>query len=247
MRSLTGAIAIPIRRSARGLLAGLLLAAPGIAPGIAWGAPCPSSVPVAQHAMVPTAIGRVEVRALQPESRALPRLELLDRNCRVLLSAGFGAPDPAAQGSEPPPHALRFRALHIGGMPDPVVLATMASPGASDTEFETQLFAAEGGRFRRLLPHPVTSLLEGGVFVGDLGNGIGPGVAVWNMAWRSDEVHADPHRYTLRRWRWIGNGFAAMPVRTTRDRYGEPAAALGELGVDYRDMTQDFADFAKYR
>jgi hypothetical protein len=194
------------------------------------------------------AVAGFQVRALDaPGSAKLPRLVFLDGRCHPVSLTVFGRPDPETQGSDPPPHLLRFKVLSVAGMPDPLLLAVMASPGGSDTEFDTQVFAPEDGRFRALLPRAAISLLEGGIYLGDLGAGIGPGFALWTMAWAPGEVHADPHRYTLRRWRWTGQGFEALPTETTQQRYGDPAAALHELGVAYRDMTQDFPDFAKYR
>ncbi len=188
----------------------------------------------------------MEIRAIEPPGRGLTRLEFLGPACRTLLATTFGAREPEAQGPDAPPHLLRFRAMHPEGFPDPVVLATLASPGASDVSFETRLFAVLGGRIRPLLSRPLGTLLEGGVYVGDLGDGIGPGLAVWTLIW-GHEPHVDPHRYALRRWRWTGREFAPLATLSTHERYGTPAAALHEFGVGYHDMAQDFPDFAGYR
>lgn len=241
MRSLTGAIGAATR-----IIAGLLA---GLSAFPAAAAPMPCAHPAAPFRVAQQqTVAGLQVRALEaPGSAKLPRLVFLDGKCHPVSQTVFGRPDPEAQGSEPPPHLLRFKMLSVAGMPDPLLLAVMASPGASDTEFDTQIFAPGDGRFHALLPRAAISLLEGGIYLGDLGQGIGPGFALWTMVWSPGEVHADPHRYTLRRWNWTGQGFAALPVETTQQRYGDPAAALRELGVAYHDMTQDFPAFTKYR
>lgn len=240
MRSLTGAIG-----TATSIVAALLaLLSAGPAPAAARCADPAPPFRVAQQQVV----AGLRVRALEaPGSVKLPRLVFLDGKCHPVSLTVFGRPDPEAQGSDPPPHLLRFKVLAVTGMPGPLLLAIMASPGGSDTEFDTQIFAPEDGRVHALLPRAAISLLEGGVYLGDLGAGIGPGFALWTMVWSPGEVHADAHRYLLRRWRWTGQGFEAMAAETTQQRYGDPAAALRELGVGYPDMTQDFPDFAKYR
>jgi hypothetical protein len=241
MRSLTGATAIRTR-----LLALLLVTLPGFC-GSALAARCADPAApfrIAQQQM----LGNMQLRALESNDPAkLPRLAFLNGACHLVVSTVFGRPDPEAQGSDKPQHLLRFRTLTVAGMPDPVVLAVMASPGASDTEFETQIFARQGDGFRPLLARAAITPIEGGVFLGDLGTDLGPGFAAWHMAWRAGESHADPHRYTLLRWRWTGQGLASLPAVTTAKTYGNPEAALRELGVGYHDMTRDFADFAPYR
>lgn len=173
---------------------------------------------------------------------AEPRLVLLNRACHTLLTVGFGGREAAGSDS-----LLRFRIASIGRFPEPLLIASLATPGGSDTGFETQLIGRVHGHWRALMPKPAASLLEGGVFVGNLGGKLGPGVAVWSMVWSRGEAHVSPHRYALERMRWTGTRFVSLPKRVTRHKYTTAAAALQELRVRYTDVTRTFPDFDKLR
>jgi hypothetical protein len=223
------------------LYAGIVVG--GLLRGGPAAADCPPQVPpalVAEQAVLPDG---ALVRAVAGPGLA-PFLVILDPACHEVArlgTLGGGDADPAGQS------LLRFRVLDEAGLPQPLVVAVVASPGASDTSFSTQLIGARHGRYRGLLPRPVTSLLEGGLYVGDLGAGLGAGLAVWNFVWARSEAHVSPHRYTLQRYRWTGSGFTALATRTTRGKYSRPEAALAELRVAYPDLTAQFPDFAQFR
>ncbi len=250
MRSLTGVTSTLISRSAvRRTLRLVVLIAPILAASrVAASAACPEPPPparIAQQAEAATAGGIVLVRAIAAPDGA--RLVLLDGQCRALLSTVFQTADPEAKGPVPASFVLRFRQLSVPGRPAPAILTMLASPGGSDTVFQTQILALQDGTFRLALPAPAETLIEGGVFLGDLGGGLGAGFAAWSIVWSPGETHAGPHRYALRRWRWTEDGFRPLRTLTTRMRFAKPDRALASLGARYRDMTLDFPEFRRFR
>jgi hypothetical protein len=228
------------------LLSAVALFRFGIGPAVGCPAP-PAPAHVTQQASVAGGPESVVVQAVEAPQE-LPRLLILTASCRVLLATTFGEPGEYDDGS-----AFRFRSLlrfkvaRIRGFPQPLIVAIGAAPAGDNTLFETQLIAAENGRYRLLLPKPVDALLEGGVHIGALGGGNGAGVAWWDVIWEAGEAHIDPKRYALHRLRWDGTRFVALPDRETRRKYADSRLALRELGVRYPDMTLTFHDFAAYR
>jgi hypothetical protein len=230
-------------RNANRLLAPAALLWLSLLVGTAWAACPPPHAPaqVVQRQSVAGPSGAVEVRAGMG-ARTQPRLVLLDAACHEVLSVPFGGQDVGDSGTQ-----LRFRVETIHGFPTPLIIGTLATQGGSDTAFETELIGPVHGRFRKLLPKPAETLLEGGVFVGDLGGKLGPGIAIWRMIWGANEAHVSPHRYELQRMRWTGTSFHSVATRRTKRKYTSPAPALQELGVNYTDLTRQFADFERYR
>ncbi len=174
--------------------------------------------------------------------RLAPYLDILDRACRPAARLGTTGGVSADATS-----VLRFRVMRSAGLPQPLIVVVAASPGGSDTSFSTQLIAVRHGTYQALLARPVTSLLDGGVFVGPLGDGFGAGIAVWDFVWARSEAHVSPHRYRLQRERWDGARFRLLPVLTTKGRYTRPEPALAELGVHYEDLTRTMPGFEALR
>lgn len=213
-------------------------------PGLARAAECPSAAPVLQQE---TLEGGVLVRAAGG-GKVSPYLEMLDASCHRLLRIGTSLSLRSRHAAMVDPDTkLRFRVLKLAGLPQPLVLVAVASPGGSDVSFDTQLVGRVGGHYRPLIEKPVQSLLEGGVYVGPLGPKLGDGVAVWNFVWANGEAHVSPHRYTLRRQRWTGSRFTDLPALTTKGKYTDPVAALAELHVDYKDAMREMPGFDQLR
>jgi len=229
----------------------LLVALIAGAPPLSSAEPCPgpeAPARIAQTASLDTSDGPIEIRAIEaPGTSQPPRLVLLGASCHPLLSLALGGVGREDPGPEPFPRLLRFRIDRVDGLPRPLLVATGAVVGGSDTLFETQLIAHEGGEYRALLHTPVRSLIEGGFYVGDLGPRIGPGIADWGLLWSAGESRVGPHRWALHRKRWDGREFRELPTLTTREKHEDATSALRELGVHYPDMTRAIADFEPYR
>jgi hypothetical protein len=78
-----------------------------------------------------------------------------------------------------------------------------------------------------------------GIFVGNLGQGRGPGLVMWNAQWKDGEAHYTPHQYEVVSYRWRNGRFVGPDVKTTKRKYDpDPDAVARRLGFSFRDMTQ---------
>jgi hypothetical protein len=200
------------------------------------------------------ALGRVRVRAVEVPHQ-LPRLEFAAASGgRRLLAVTVGTSDREAFIREPGDSLInslvRFRALHVEGFPAPLVLAVAVRPGGSDHGFEATLVGEVNGRLKVLTPRPPPLVsLQGGVFVGDLGGGRGPGFAAWTFIWE-DGAHYDEHRYLVKLYP-LGPGRAGLRGATTmrsKGKHRRGADALAELGLPrYENLLDSFPAISDYR
>ena len=197
--------------------------------------------------------GRVRVRAVEvPRTR--PRLEFIsEKTGRRLLSLSVGASDARAYRIEsyatPMNPLVRFKVLETEGLPGPLVFAVAVKPGGTDHGFETNVIAEAGGRLKLLNASPLTNNIQGGVFVGDLGGGRGPGVAVWNFLW-GDEAHYGAHRYEVRLHPFDARtaSFRRGRQLRTRGKHANGRDALAELGLPrYANLLDEMPSIAEYR
>jgi hypothetical protein len=197
--------------------------------------------------------GRVRVRAVEvPRTR--PRLEFIaEKTGRRLLSLSVGASDARAYRIEsyatPMNPLVRFKVLEAAGLPGPLVFAVAVKPGGTDHGFETNLVAETGGRLKVLNSAPLTNNIQGGVFVGDLGAGRGPGVAVWNFLWE-EEAHYGAHRYEVRLLPFDARAasFRRGGRLRTKGKHANGRDALAELGLPrYANLLDEMPSIAEYR
>jgi hypothetical protein len=68
---------------------------------------------------------------------------------------------------------IKFKVLHIPGLPDPLLMVVAAGPGGSDSLWEMTLIGVVSGKIRPLWKQTKGISNAGGFFVGDLGKGRG--------------------------------------------------------------------------
>lgn len=143
---------------------------------------------------------------------------------------------------------LRFRVLHVKGLPDPLVVGLAVSPGGSDSGWEAVAFGAVGGELRDVTGFEGLQTGDrGGFHFGDLGGGIGPGVAVWSDVWDTEyEGHPSPHRYEVKLYSWnkVNKRFEWHKVFRTRGKFDTGDDALRSAGLRFRDVRRGVRDFS---
>lgn len=133
---------------------------------------------------------------------------------------------------------LRFEPASLGGETFLHVVAFY--PGGSGHLYRHQLlrFDTLRGELRPLAPLALGHTNMGGFFVGDLGPGRGPGIALWDADWQLDEGHYEPHRVNMTLYRWSDNRFAGPELLVTPGKVeAEPDAGPAALGLPIRDMS----------
>lgn len=140
--------------------------------------------------------GKIKVEAHEQVGQALHLVFENAESGRVLETIGIE--DVPAR--EPP--RIRFRVMHIDGLPDPLILAVINTNGASDCYYYPIPIARVSGKFRRLLSEAPEMDTQGGFSLGSLGRRGGLGLAIWTFKWGPNESHYDHHRYRLKFYRW---------------------------------------------
>lgn len=133
---------------------------------------------------------------------------------------------------------LRFEEARLGTGELLHVIALY--PGGSGSRLQHLLLAMDVLTDPQpLAPISLAHSNMGGFFVGDLGAGRGPGIALWDAEW-SDGGHYSPHPATLIMYRWRGGHFIGPERLRTRGHVpAEPDAAPAALGLPFRDSTRD--------
>jgi hypothetical protein len=200
--------------------------------------------------------GDVQVRVTEAPF-ALPRLEFVsEATTRSVKLVNLGTSDPRSYrpteelGKSLIEPFARFMPLGADGFPSPLVLAVAVRPGGSDHGFESTLVGETNGALRVLTPRPLVNSIQGGVFVGELGKGYGPGMAVWTFVWGDDEAHYDEHVYTVQLYRFDRRSGLLRRAASLRSRRKHRAAAdaLAELGLPrYANLLDNFPAIKDYR
>jgi hypothetical protein len=89
---------------------------------------------------------------------------------------------------------------------------------------------------RVLAPMRLHHSESGGFYVGDLGKGRGPGLAMWDPL-AEGEGHSAPHRYRMTIYRWVNEGFSGPAVLTTRRPVAGDDDVPAMLGYSLRDQS----------
>ena len=160
------------------------------------------------------------------------RMVVLGRACKILFEQQF--PDAAK--------AL-FSEERLGGQP--MLFVTAFEPGASGSGFRHMLLAYGGEMFaddgvQSLAPMDLTHGNMDGIFVGNRGHGLGPGLVMWTALWRGLESHYEPHLYEIVSYAWRDGRFVGPVVRTTKRKIdpGNSDNVARQIGLPFRDMTQ---------
>ena len=135
---------------------------------------------------------------------------------------------------------LRFKAISVHGLPDPLVIAIAVDPGVSDSAWQAVAVGAVRGQLERLNWETLESSNEGGFFFGDLGHGLGLGAAQWDFVWGEDEGHIGPHKYEVKFLKWTGRRFEWLKVFRTRGEFEFGEDALRANGYHFMDIKGSF-------
>jgi hypothetical protein len=198
----------------------------------------------------------VKVRAVEARGRQ-PRLEFVNETTGrplQVFTLGTSAPESYRPLDEPGVSLIdpfaRFMPVSVEGLPAPLVLAVAVRPGGSDHGFETTLVGERGASFRVLTPVPLLTPIQGGVFVGDLGGGRGPGVAVWSFIWDENEAHYAEHRYEVKLYPFDARRgvFRRATAQRSKRKHRSGEDALEELGLPrYTNLLENFPAIKDYR
>ena len=193
-------------------------------------------------------VGTVRVEALELEGH-LPRMVLTEQSTgRQLLSTDLGTSWPDRYvihhdwGVMCP--RLRFRWLRMSGLPSPLILAAVMTPGTSDCGYLSVVISAVKGHLKVLTPEPLWTDVEGGVYVGDLGGGRGYGLVRWDFIW-GHEAHVDPHQFEVSIFHFdpAESLFKLERKIISKKKYATGGEFLAKLGLHCRNWLLDFPDF----
>jgi hypothetical protein len=145
---------------------------------------------------------------------------------------------------------VRFKVIEIEGLPTPIIHLMMVQPGGSGYGFWSSLFGEVNGKIKLLTPPTTQFSWEGGVQIGNLGEGNGTGVAVWNSIWEDGESHYGEHFYEVEFYNFnkkLGKFVKTKKIKT-KQKQENPNKALESLDLGfYKDAVRDFPEFIRYR
>lgn len=168
---------------------------------------------------------------------AIPRLVIKNKLCDLIGEVKIDNQDKEGfLGSS----FLYFKTYSISGLPKPIIVAVVAMPGGSDTEFVTKVITVDKNKVELLNDDVWHTLIEGGLYIGYLSDKKVINAVVWNMVW-GDESHVDPHRYEIKIYDWNGKKFVFSKKLFTKNKYDSGESALKEFNINVKDML--FADF----
>jgi hypothetical protein len=139
---------------------------------------------------------------------------------------------------EAPPHpsyGLAFSVHSYPHLPDPLIVASVDSPGADGYWLETVLIAPVHGRLQSLFPnHLQVRGSEDGLCVTTQGQ-TGSSLAVWRRIVGTDAV-ISPHRYSVVIYRWSPSGLVAVSRKVSQKRHASWVGASEELSIPCIDL-----------
>jgi hypothetical protein len=185
-------------------------------------------------------LGVLEVKAQAVEGQ-VPTVAIRDVDEKVLLQIKMEGK--AYGDSEIFTHrvGIQFKVLHIPGLPDPLIMVMAVETWGSDAGWETAIIGVVSGKIKCLWQQTEPLNYDGGIFVGDLGQDIGAGIAQWNFIWGSGEAHVDQHNYRLQLYLWNKekSQFDVGPHYITKEK-GGPSRVPADFGFNFRDQREDF-------
>jgi hypothetical protein len=222
--------------------AGKLLPAPSTPTATQAEAPAAPTPRISQReTLLMPGLGGVRVTAFETEEDAHLVFENADSSKQLLsLTMADDALKPT----------LRFKVMHVKGLPGPLVVGVGVSPGGSDSSYKLAAVAAVNGKLAELTrTDTFDTSEEGGFYIGDLGHGLGPGLAVWDFVWDFDyERHDSPHQYEIKLYRW-NKGEArfewARVLRTPR-KFDSGEEAIRSVGLRFKDLRDSIPEFKAF-
>jgi hypothetical protein len=222
-----------------------LQATPFVSPTVAppQPTPTPDKTPrISQQEIVNfPGIGRVRISAVETFAESL-HLEFRDADTGKLLDSEYFFGEEAEEDNVESPY-LRFRVLHVKGLPDPLVVGMSARPAADHDDWKSIAVGAVNGSFRELTSEQLEGTDQGGFYYGNLGHGRGLGTVSWEFVY-GNEGHPDPHQYELKVYKWNPKttSFEWYQVLRTRGKFSDGEKAVRSLGFNVRDMGLGYPD-----
>jgi hypothetical protein len=180
--------------------------------------------------------GELRIESIEPVD-SQPKLVISDtRSGRPIFSTSLGDTSFPEEAIKP---ILRFTVVVGPNSKSPLILAIARSTGADGCRYEGIVVGESRRRFATLTPNAIkTSVFEEGIYLGDLGNSTGFGLAVWNSIMGPEESMLDDHRYAISLYRYdpARLQFRFVSTITSAQRYRDSADALAELGLRYKNL-----------
>lgn len=195
-------------------------------------------------------VGKVVIQAREAVG-AFPRIVFTIKGSKApllthVMSDKDGLLKPTPDSSPETGPFLRFRVLHPEGFKGPIVLAIAVCPGGSDHGFWATVIGEVGGKLKVLLPQPVFTHIQGGIYIGNLNKKLGDGLAVWSFVW-NDGAHYDDHPYEVKLYA-LQNGQLVFKQKyiSKRKYQGNGAEALKEIGIEAHDLRAEMPKMKEY-
>ncbi len=191
-------------------------------------------------------LGAIRIRAIEQLNTPM-RLEFYSLKTKKNLATIKPSDDSMAS---PVSECIRFQIINDKRFAAPLIYLVTVSMGGSDGTFWGQLIGWRDNKFQVLNEEKFETAIQGGFYVGELGEQHGFGVAVWQFLWCPEEdsepncreAHYDNHRYELRLYpldvnKLIFQTGVVMRTKNKHDGHGEKA--LTEFGFSLRDLRKD--------
>jgi hypothetical protein len=226
-------------------------ATPFVSPTVAppQPSPTPDKTPrISQQEIVNfPGIGKVRISTFDASAESM-RLEFRDASTEKMLDREYvGDYEPGPLPDMNP--YLRFKVMHIKGLPDPLIVGVSMAPGVSDSSWQSVAVSAVGGELRELTTERLETSNQGGFYYGDLGSGRGFGALSWDSVWSGgDECHYCAHRFELKVYKWSEKTkhFEWYEVLRTHGKFEDGEKAVRSLGFNLSDMRRSFPDFKDF-
>jgi hypothetical protein len=176
-------------------------------------------------------LGTLRIQSIEPVDDQ-PELVISDaRSGHEIFWTNLGEASFPEEAAKP---RLRFAVVNVPGSKSPLILA-VTGQGTADGCLSDAIVVGE--RNRGLATLTVTPSLKPkvwgeGVYLGDLANSLGFGLAVWEPA-IGDESMMDSHQYAVSLYHYeaMRPQFTLIRKVTSIQKYGMPEDALAELGL----------------
>lgn len=189
--------------------------------------------------------GLLEVRAIE-EADKPPQLEFVSAKTKRLVSRMNLGKEKISLSSFGRHPYVRFRELNIRGLPSPMIFAVVVYSGGSGSGYEGYIIGESNEKLKAFTRQPITTSNQGGIFIGDIGNGKGLGAVAWGYIWDfNSEGHYSYHRYEVEIYSFDNktNLFKKTKTMRTKRKYGgRGEEALRELKLPIKDLLQTVPD-----
>jgi hypothetical protein len=176
-----------------------------------------------------TPAGQLSAVSIMKSDHAAPwgysaRIMIYGADCQVIYERDF-----------PKSMEVRFDRSKFEALP--VLVATAVAPGVSESGYE-HVILTYGAKVHPLLAAAPMTGDTGGFYIGDLGRGRGPGLAVWQAVWADDEGHYGAHRFEFIIYSWRAGRFDPPQRFTTSQKLKmDVDGAARSQGFSFHDLT----------